>query len=371
MGDIQSALEQPTAQETKYAAKTEFDGTGGFIQTKGLVEQPKDFTELLEQFGYDAKEVRIVGTPRTSRWQRYDGEWLTAYRFNIAPALTSDLEDLLKLASRGRAHKPVGESGVGVFNFQAGDQQLGKIDGDGIEGTIQRYLDSIDVAKAEFKQLRKRRSIGGINLMFPGDCIEGIVSQNGKNQWRTSLTLTEQIRVFRRLLMRTVEEFAPLSDQIWLRAANGNHDEAQRQQNTRPDDGFATEQAIAVADALEINPARYGHVKVEVPPLDQSWMTVQSFDTVYTIAHGHQWRRGKAMDWLANQALHATNVSATQLLVQGHEHRWFVDTNGARKVICSPAYDGGSTWLDNGSHGLRGGLTYVSTGPEVTDMRVV
>ena len=368
---VEDARKQPTAKEVEYTPKAEFDGTSGYLQTRGLTEQPKDFTALLEQFGYDTNEVRIVGEPRTSRWQTYDERWLTSYRFTLAPALTSDLEDLMKLASRGKAHKQTGLTGTGVFNFQAGDQQIGKIDGDGTEGTIQRFLESIDVAKAEYRSLRKRRNIGGINLMFPGDCIEGVVSQKGKNQWRTDLTVTEQIRIFRRLLMRAVEEFAPLSDNVWLRVVNGNHDEAQRQQNTRPDDGFATEQAIAVADALEINPGRYGHVKVEVPPLDQSWMTVESFDTIYTIAHGHQWRRGKAMDWLANQALHATNVSATHLLVHGHEHRWTVDTNGARKIICSPAYDGGSTWLDNGSHGLRGGLSYVSNGSDVTDMRLV
>lgn len=368
---VKKALEQPTADEVKYAARAEFDGQSGFLQTRPLQSEPKDFTALLEEFGYDPKEVRIVGYPRTSRWQRYDGEWLTAYRFNLAPVASSDISDLLSLASRGKAHKSTGDTGTGVFNFQAGDQQLGKVDGDGTEGTLLRFIDSIQVAKDEFRSLKKRRNIGGINLMFPGDCIEGIVSQGGKNVWRTELTLTEQVRLFRRLLMRTVEEFAPLADRVWLRVLGGNHDDSTRQFNTRPDDNHATESAISVSDALKINTDRYGHVEVEVPPLDQGWMTVQSFDSIFTIAHGHQWRRGKAMDWLANQSLHATNVSATQFLVHGHEHRWTVDTNAARTVICSPSYDGGSSWLQNGSHGLRGGLTYVTTGPQLTDMRLV
>lgn len=364
-------LAQPTSKEVEFTPRTEFDGTSGFIQTKGMEAEPADHRELLEQFGYDPDEVRIIGAPRVSRWQVYDGRWLAAYKFQIGPVAKSSIDDLVGLVGKYKAHKPSGATGIGVFNFQAGDQQLGKIDGDGTEGTVERFLDSVEVAKAEFKALSKRRSIGGINLMFPGDCIEGIVSQNGKNMWRTELTITEQLRLFRRLLMKTVEEFAPLSDNVWLRVVNGNHDEATRVQNTRPDDGFATEQAIAVADALKMNEKAFGHVVVEVPPVDQSWMTVKSFDTVYTIAHGHQWRRGKAMDWIANQALHNTNVAACDLLVHGHEHRWTVDTNGARKVICSPTYDGGSLWLDNGSYSLRGGLTYVTTGADVTDMRVV
>ena len=366
-----SELSQPTSNEVTYSPRTEFDGTSGFIQTKGLESEPADHRELLEQFGYNPDEVRIVGAPKISRWQVYDGRWLAAYKFNIAQVTKSSIDDLVSMVGKYKAHKPQGDSGIGVFNFQAGDQQLGKVDGDGTEGTVQRFLDSLEVAKAEFRSLKKRRNIGGINLMFPGDCIEGIVSQNGKNMWRTELTITEQLRLFRRLLMKTVEEFAPLSDNVWLRVVNGNHDEATRVQYTRPDDGFATEQAIAVADALKMNEQAFGHVVVEVPPLDQGYMTVKSFDTIYTIAHGHQWRRGKAMDWIANQALHNTNVSACDILVHGHEHRWTVDTNGARKVICSPTYDGGSLWLENGSHALRGGLTYVTTGADVMDMRLV
>lgn len=372
-----SRVAQPTSKEVPYTARTEFDGRSGFIQTGPLAAEPRDYTEILEMFGYDPKEVRIVGTPRVSRWQTYDERWLSAYKFQLAPVMPHTVIDLMGIVNKHKPHKLQPVTGTGVFNFQAGDQQLGKVNGvdgimdDGVESTTQRFLESIDTSVAEYKMLRKVRNIGGINAMFPGDCIEGVVSQNGKNIWRTSLTLTEQLRLFRRLLMYTVEQFAPLTDNLWLRVVNGNHDEATRSQNTRPDDGFATEQAIAVSDALKMNEKAFGHVIVEVPPLDQGWMTVQSFDSVFTIAHGHQWRRGKAMDWLANQSLHKTNVSGAHFLCHGHEHRWVVDTNGAWKVICSPAYDAGSSWLQNGSHGLRGGLTYVTTGGDLTDMRLV
>ena len=365
------ALKQPTSKEVSYTPKSEYDGQSGYIQTGALEEVPKNHTQILELFGYDPNDVRIVGNPRVSRWQTYDERWLSAYKFQLAPVAKTSIDELVKLVGRRRAHKPVGSTGVGVFNLQAGDQQWGKSDGDGVEGTLARYMDSIDEAVKEYKRLRKVRNVGGINLMFPGDCVEGVVSQKGANIWRTTLTLTEQIRLLRRTFMHTIQEFAPLTDNLWFRVVGGNHDEATRIQNTRPDDNFATETAISVADALKMNEAAYGHVVTEVPPLDQGWMTVRSFDSIFTMAHGHQWRRGKAMDWLANQALHATNVSATHFLVHGHEHRWTVDTNGARTVICSPAYDGGSNWLQNGSHGLRGGLTYVTTGPTVTDMRVV
>ena len=123
------ALKQPTSKEVAYTPKTEFDGQSGFIQTGPLSDAPKKHEEILELFGYDPKEVQIVGNPRVSRWQTYDERWLSAYKFQLAPVAKTSVDELVKLVGRRRAHKPVGSTGVGVFNFQSGDQQLGKIDG--------------------------------------------------------------------------------------------------------------------------------------------------------------------------------------------------------------------------------------------------
>jgi hypothetical protein len=47
-----------------------------------------------------------------------------------------------------------------------------------------------------------------IYLAHLGDCIEGMVSQGGANTWRTTLTTTEQVRLYRRLLIEQVKAFA-------------------------------------------------------------------------------------------------------------------------------------------------------------------
>ncbi len=118
---------------------------------------------------------------------------------------------------------------------------------------------------------------------MPGDCVEGNQSQGGRNLWQTQETITEQTRILRRLMMHTVEAFAPLVDQVMLDTVNGNHDEAQRQQNTYPGDGWATEAATAVADALTLNPTSFGHVTVRVPEKWSGSMTVPVGDTVVTM----------------------------------------------------------------------------------------
>jgi hypothetical protein len=121
-------LAEPSVSEPQYQPRTEYDGATGFIQTSALSEPPKDFSDLLRQFGYDPAEVAIIGHPRTSRWQTYDERWLTAYRFHLGPASTStgtaDIDALIAkakaqlLADRFGAFRP-DVLGQGACGFHA------------------------------------------------------------------------------------------------------------------------------------------------------------------------------------------------------------------------------------------------------------
>lgn len=86
----------------------EFDGTNGEATTPPLPSQ--NFDEFLKDAGFDPAEIEIVGTPRTSRWQRYDGEWLTAYKFQFR-RITPDL-DLPALFAAARKTKPTDRKSV-------------------------------------------------------------------------------------------------------------------------------------------------------------------------------------------------------------------------------------------------------------------
>lgn len=367
-------LKQPTAPEPEFKPRTEFDGVaGGFIQTGPLATAPKSHTELLEAFGYDPDEVQIVGAPRVSRWQTYDERWLAAYRFTIAPRIVGlDIDELLGSIRDREPHQPPASSGDGVFVFQAGDLQLGKIDGDGVQGTIDRYFAGVDKAIAD---LRRRPNIGAVHLAYVGDCIEnGGVSQGGKLAWRQSLTVTEQVRLWRRTLLETVRAFAPLTDELVVSVVGGNHDDATRLPvQTRADDNWATEGAIAVSDALAENSAAFGHVRVQVPPRDQGYMTVGVGDSVFTLLHGHQFRKGKAAEWWASQAFHHGKPSGADFLLHGHWHELAIQQAAARTIICSPTLDGGSAWYRDktGAESRPGALIYTTRGPALENLSLV
>lgn len=222
----QLAAAATSVDEKRYTPETTFDGSSGHIQTGTMkATDPVDYTDLLKQFGYDPDAVQIVGSVRTSRWQqREDGEWLVAYRFNIAPRQTISSLDLELLVKKAKARKPVGGHGHWLV-FQASDLQLGKRSRDGsTERIVENYLDTLQRSVEQYRHL-KRLGVEGIQICMPGDCIEGNVSQNGKNLWLTQETVTEQTRILRRLMVAAVDAFRPLADQVHLDVVNGNHDE--------------------------------------------------------------------------------------------------------------------------------------------------
>jgi hypothetical protein len=280
-----------------------------------------------------------------------------------------DLDAIVKKAKR----VPKTGSGPHWMVFQAGDLQIGKrASGGATEEILDRYFQSVESFVQEFKSA-KRLGIEGIQISMPGDCIEGNVSQNGKNLWLTQETITEQTRILRRLMMETVSAFAPLVDQVYLDTVNGNHDEAQRAQNTHPGDGWATECATAVSDALTLNPAAFSHVTVRVPDQWCGSMTVPVGDTVVCVIHGHQFRPNQAMKWWSEQALHHQPAGASHNLQHGHYHYWQVETTQFRTRIQSSTFDCGSDWYRDkrGATNRRGALIYLLNAGDVSRMSII
>lgn len=400
-------LQYPAADEPDYepGASVEFDGTGcGVLDTgtiRGDIPRGEDaarrhlspvFRECLRAAGHDPDTVRVGRIIKESHWQQrarkrvwsdqhnayiqhhdFETVWLHCFKFEVLLD-TPPAADLDVLVQAAREPRPPYTQGAHWAVFQAGDQQLGKrSSGGSTEQIIDRYLRSVDDAVREIKQL-KRLGVEGIQISMPGDCIEGTVSQNGKNQgYLTAETAPEQTRILRRLMFETVQAFAPLANQVYLDVVNGNHDQAQRQLNTYPGDGWATECAIAVDERLRDKPEMFGHVTVRVPDKWRGCMTVPVGDTIVTVVHGHQWRRNQGMRWWADQALGMNPAGAAHVMQHGHYHTWEVETNADRTRVESPTFDCGSDWFNEtrGGTSRRGGLVYLMRAGEVSRMTLV
>lgn len=380
----------PAAQEPQYTPRVEFNGGTGTLDTgviKGPV--PEDFSpifrEMLEAAGHDPDTVQVGRKLKESHWQQrnqlrdeegratgeYETTYLHAFKFETVLG-TPSFVDIEAVCSKAKT-QPAPGKGAFWFVFQAGDQQIGKRSRDGsTEEIIERYVESVEIAKEEFKSL-KRLGIEGIQICLPGDCLEGNQSQGGKNLWLTQEPITEQNRIMRRLMMHTVEAFAPLVDKVYLDVVGGNHDEANRALNFYPGDNWATETAIAVSDALKLNPKAYEHVDVRVPDKWCGNMTVPVGNTIVTVVHGHQWRIKKAFDWWAGQAVNNHPAAGSRVLQHGHWHQWTIESNAERTVIGSPTLDCGSDWLreKTGATARRGSLVYLLNDGDVSRMSLV
>ncbi|MFG2170332.1 hypothetical protein ACGFMO_02930 [Streptomyces niveus] len=187
-----------------------------------------------------------------------------------------------------------------------------------------------------------------VHIAWLGDHVEGFVSQGGANSWRTQLTLNEQIRLTRRVMLHALLTFAPMVSRLTMAAVPGNHGEAVRFMGkgvTRYDDSHDTESLIAVKDAADLNPERFGHVEFYVPDTHELTVVVECSGTVVAHAHGHQFRPGKHFEWWKGQAFgRQSAVQQAVLLLAGHLHHEHVDSDGPRTFIQPPAIESESTW---------------------------
>jgi predicted phosphodiesterase len=321
------------------------DKGGYFVSSPRTPEESPDHAELLAEFDLNPDDWRVLNV-RRSKWQSFNGEWLEAFRVNIAPkgaqSFGVDASELEKEIAKWRPPKNVKPvTGNLTAIFASGDTQWGKDAGDGSEGTVRRVRQGITESVERFKEI-KGRGIGQIALPQLGDCIEGVVSQGGKIAGRLDLDLTSQIRVGRRVLLEWVKAFAPLTDKLIIPVVPGNHDESHRQLITDPVDSWQVEIVQQVLDIAKEN-ENLQHVEARFPHKDNTTLALDLSGTLVGFAHGHQIR--DAERWFAGQALGQTPVGSAEVLITGHYHHYQVKQIGPRLWIQIPSLDGGSPWF--------------------------
>jgi hypothetical protein len=342
-------------------------------------------TDVLRNQGLDPAEWTVTGF-RSSEWTMANGDTGVSTRFSFARCASVaeggglPLDDLLA-AIDSTPPDPVtmfirdGEEHT--FLVSLGDMQFGKIDGDGVEGTLARTIACLNKAADLLAEYRLRFNIRHVHVAWLGDHIEGFVSQGGANTWRTPLTLNEQIRLTRRVMLHALLLFAPMCSRLTMAAVPGNHGEAVRFMGkgvTRYDDSHDTESLIAVKDAADLNPQRFGHVEFFVPDTDELSVVVECSGTVVAHVHGHQFRPGKHFEWWKGQAFgRKSAMHQADVLLAGHLHHEFIEADGPRTFIQVPSMESESTWFrhNKGAEGAPGLIVAVTSKGRVPVKEVV
>ncbi|MEU8327278.1 hypothetical protein [Micromonospora sp. NPDC048839] len=343
-----------TNPDRDFTKQVEVTGDLAAVTVRGSAEEvtvDAAVTHLRSQ-GLNTEDWIATGF-RSSEWTMANGDTGVSTRYTYARAGSAEAErpNLDELLANIGTHQPAPTArseGDHGFIVALGDMQFGKIDGDGVEGTLRRTIDCLDKAADRLMDYSNQLDIGHVHLAWLGDHVEGFVSQGGSNTWRTQLTLNEQIRLTRRVMLHALVTFAPIVTKLTMAAVPGNHGEAVRLNGkglTRYDDSHDTESLIAVADAAALNHAAFNHVQFFVPQTDELTVVVDVAGTVVAHAHGHQWRPGKHWEWWRGQSFNrASAMHQADLLLAGHLHHEHVDTDGPRTFVQPPAMESESTW---------------------------
>lgn len=337
---------------------------------------PAIWDHLIADWGLDPSKTAIIpGSVQVRAWDASDGNGgvrrLKYYRASLAPrertSDSADVEALCREVMRRKPRKPSTVDTERAMVVCLSDWQLGKGEGDGSTGTVQRILDARDGLVARIKeQARVGRPISTLYLVGMGDLVEGCGEHYASQTFSIDLDRAQQARLVRRLVLAYVDAVVDVVPKVVLAAVPGNHGENRRDgkafTNVATDnDDLSTIETVG--EILAANPERYGSVAVCLAQ-DYS-MALDIGGIVVAFTHGHTARKsGHAAavmeSWWTGQAMGRQIVSDADMLVAGHRHHLVISESTGRTFLQCPAMDPGSDWFtaSTGQHSPHGLLTF-------------
>lgn len=331
--------------------------------------------DLLISSGFDPKEWQIAGNIQTRKWMRYDQEWLYYYKFDVkageAPEVVQEHVDDLVRHIRRRNRKMIrpATGGDDAFVFAASDWQIGKREGnDGTPQTMQRVLDSFDLAAQQIMELRRRgRMMPTLLFAGTGDLGEGTCGFYPGQQFLIDRNRREQGRINRELITAGLDILTPLFDHTIVAAVGGNHGENRSPEGKRiTSDGDNDDCAYFEAVKEAFDRAGQTHIDWRIME-DELSMAVEAGGVPIALTHGHLFEKSagstpqaKAYNWWKGQDFGGHAVRGTRILLSSHFHHASMTVFGSKTHLQTPAMDPGSKWYreTRGEDSPPGTLTF-------------
>ena len=349
--------------------------TGTLISDPVSGATSPQFEQLMVELGFDPATHEIVGSIQVRRWQQAPGDdYLYYHRATIAlrgETVEHDVDALIAKVARRKPRQPnrTTTGGAGLV-VGMGDWQVGKSDGDGVAGTIDRLAAIPDLVVRRWRELRKVGvPLEVIYLCFLGDLRESCGGHFAQQAFRTQLNQRDQRKVIRHAADRVIDAAAALAP-VAVKVVGGNHGEEREGGKSHTD--FADNVDVAVIEdiayAYSKNPERYGRVSFAIPN-DDLTLTFAHEGVVIGLAHGHQAGFGsgdprtRIHNWWKGQMDGQQPIGDADILITGHYHHPWMIRRGSRTHFGAPALDGGSDWFRNstGQHAPPSTMSFVVT----------
>ena len=329
----------------------EYDETigEGDATTPGMVGDG-DFDDFLREAGYDPNKYEVVGESiRTSKWQRYDGEWLTSFRFHFR--LRRDNVDLPLLYSQYKKTKqattPLGDKALVIL---WSDLQVGKVD---FLGGTEQLQTRCALMRDRIIDTIKREKVGRVVFADLGDTVENFGNAANLQQLRTNdLSLMQQVDVATTEAWLTLQTIARIVPDITYASVGSNHCQwrVSKQAVGKPgvDDWgiFITKQIKRLSETAGYN------WKFVIPQPDDESVCLDVLGHKVALVHGHQANRPEAIvTWWRGQQFGSQPSAHADILCHGHFHHLRVQECGAkpeggsRFIVQAATLDNGSSWF--------------------------
>jgi hypothetical protein len=345
----------------------EFDGNEGTATTGGLLEAP-NFDDFLRERGYPPDEYEIVGTPRTSQWQRWDGEWLTAYRFHFRKKVTDvDLPTLYAQAKRSVPKPPKKSRNTRTYVICPADFQIGK---GGSRGGHEESIQRIHQSYARIEQKLKAGNYDHIVILDMGDIVEGVSNKADMDQLQSNtLSPMQQTDLAAALIWDLVKmacKYAPVT--YGSVASNHCQFRVNKAAVGRPG---TDDWGVVILQQIR-------RLATEVGLPVERWFVPQPHDEGFAFdvfgdgshilgaIHGHQVARPDAFQLFWTKAVfNDSYLAAATLMVSGHFHHHrteqFSGSEGReRRWVQASTMDNGSDWFTRMQGGAGDSTTAVT-----------
>jgi len=331
----------------------EYDGNEGTATTEGMAEQP-NFDEFLLERGYHPDEYEIIGTPRTSQWQRYDGEWLTSYRFSFRKkALSVDLPTLMAAARKSKNSVTKTKYREKALIVCPADFQVGKgASRGGHEELIARVFESFAKIELQMKQGYER-----IYILDMGDIIESFDSKAKFEQVQSNTLSPMQQTDLAASLMFELIKLAAKYAPVTYGSIASNHCQNRFMGQAIGKPGL-DDWGIVILQQLRRLTTEIGmNVDYLIPQPDDEGFAFQYGVNTIGAVHGHQAARPAGVKkWWSDATFGNQWASACDVLISAHFHHLAIeelgqrhDGNGSKFWVQCPTSDGGSDWFSRKS----------------------
>tara|TARA_R110000868_G_scaffold56148_1_gene174118 strand:+ start:699 stop:1844 length:1146 start_codon:yes stop_codon:yes gene_type:complete len=335
----------------------QFDGTLGTATTEGLPDQP-NFDDFLFERGYSPDEYEVLGnTVRTSQWQRYDGEWLTSYRFTFRKRLAS--VDMPALLAEAKKSKPIitkkTNSNTALIICPA-DLQVGKT---GSRGGTPALITRVMESYSKLEKIAKQGKYERIWILDMGDIIESVSNKASMNQLEgNDLSVPQQTDLAAALMFDLIKRMVKIAPVTYGSVAS-NHcqNRVNGQQVGKP--GLDDWGIVILQQLRRLTTELEWDVDYLIPqPYDEGFAFQYGINTI-GVVHGHQVSRPDGIPkWWQSQTFDDTSWAAPcNTLISAHFHHLKVTElvqhaqGGSKYWVQCPTSDSGSDWYRNAGGG--------------------